>query len=428
MVNVEKLSESRVKLTIEVTAEQFETCLDKAFEKVVKEVKVDGFRPGKLPKKQFIDRFGYESLYEDAINFAFQMTYDAAVEEAKVYPVDNPNVNIAPDSKIEKGSGFSYTAEVDVWPEVHLGEYKGLKVKKAAVRVLKKDIEEYIEKALKEKSENVVKDGPAELGDTVVMDFVGSIDGVEFEGGKGENYSLELGSNSFIPGFEDQLVGATSETNIDVNVSFPEDYQAKDLAGKPALFKCLVHEVKTKVVPTLTNEFVEELEIEGVKTVEEYNDYVKKTLKEQREKENEKKFEEECIKAVTDAAYAEFPDSLIKRAVDKDVENVTSQAKQYNLPVEVLLQYYGMASLEDFKTKAEKQIRDEYLKELCFEKIAELENIQVSEEEVNAKYLEAASGDEKKANELKKQYHPSQVMYSIKVEKVITLIKESVEK
>ena len=422
MVKVERLSENRVKLVVTVSAEQFDLALDAAFEKVVKEVKVDGFRPGKLPKSIYISRFGWESLYNEAIEYAFQGTYPMALREANVYPVDDPKVDLVDPAAIAKGSSFDYTVEVDVWPNVHLGEYKGVKVKKQSTRVLKKDVEAYINKELKSKAENIIKEGAAELGDTVVIDFEGFIDGVAFEGGKGENYSLELGSNSFVPGFEEQLVGAKSEDEVEVKVTFPENYHG-DLASKEAVFKCVVHEVKTKSVPTLDEEFVKELELECVNTVEEYQEYVKNLLKEQKTKAAEQQFEADCIQAVLDKSYAEFPQSLINQGVAREVERVAAQAKQYGLEPEMLLQYYGFGSLEDYKKKVEEQVRVEFLRELVFEEIIKLEGFVVTEEELEAKYLEIAGGDQAKVKQVKKQYSKAQVEFHINTLKVVELIK-----
>ena len=422
MVNLERLSENRVKLVVTVSAEQFDAALDAAFEKVVKDVKVDGFRPGKLPKSIYISRFGWESLYNEAIEIAFQQTYGYAIQEAGVYPTDDPKVELVDPAQIKKGSSFDYTCEVDVWPNVHLGEYKGVKVKKQSTRVLKKEVEAYIENALKGKAENIIKEGAAEMGDTVVIDFEGFVDGVAFEGGKGENYSLELGSNSFIPGFEDQLVGAKSEDAVEVNVTFPENYHA-DLAGKAAVFKCLVHEVKTKQVPELNDEFVAELEIEGVTTVEQYQEHVKATLKDNKSKASEQQFENDCIEEVLKGSYAEFPQSLIEQAVERNVARLEEQAKQYQVPVEVLLQYYQMGSLEDFKKMSEENVRKEFLQELVFEEIIKLEGIEATEEEIAAKYLEISGGDESKVKEVKKQYRETQVVFHIKTLKAVELIK-----
>ena len=422
MVKVERLSENRVKLVVTVSAEQFDLALDAAFEKVVKDVKVDGFRPGKLPKSIYISRFGWKSLYNEGIEFAFQSTYGMALQEAGVYPVDDPKVDLVDPAAIEKGKSFDYTVEVDVWPNVHLGEYKGVKVKKQSTRVLKKDVEAYINNVLKGKAENIIKEGAAELGDTVVIDFEGFVDGVAFEGGKGENYSLELGSNSFVPGFEEQLVGAKSEDEVEVKVTFPENYHA-DLASKDAVFKCVVHEVKTKEVPTLNEEFVKELELENVNTVEEYQEYVKNLLKDQKAQAAEQQFEQDCIEAVLKNSYAEFPQSLINQAVERNVQRIEEQAKQYQLPVEVLLQYYQMGSLEDFRKVSEEQVRKEFLQELVFEEIIKLENIEASQEELEAKYLEIAGGDQAKVKQVKKQYRESQVSFHIKTLKAVELVK-----
>lgn len=425
MVKVERLSENRVKLTVTVSAEVFDQALDAAFKKVVKDLKVDGFRPGKLPKNIFVNRYGWEALYNDGIDFAFQLTYNEAIKEAKVFPTDDPDIKIVEPESIAKGKSFDYTAEVDVWPDVHLGEYKGIKVKKASARVTKKEVEEQINNVLKSKAENILKEGAAELGDTVVLDFEGFVDGVAFEGGKAENYSLELGSNAFIPGFEEQLVGSKTDDQIDVKVTFPADYQA-DLASKDAVFKCTIHEVKTKEIPTLNDEFVKELEIENVNTVEEYQEHIKATLKKQKTKEAETKFESDCIELILKNSYAEFPQSLINQGVEHKLAQVEQEAKQYGISVDLLLQYYQMGSVDDFKKIAEEQIRKEFLEELVFEEIAKLENIDVTDEEIEAKYLELAKFDEKMVKQVKKQYHQAQISFHLKALKVVQLIKDNV--
>ena len=424
MVKVERLSENRVKLVVTVSAEQFDLALDAAFNKVVKDIKVDGFRPGKLPKSIYISRFGWESLYNEGIEFSFQATYPMALREAEVYPVDDPKVDLVDPAAIEKGKSFDYTVEVDVWPNVHLGEYKGVKVKKQSTRVLKKDVEAYIQNVLKGKAENVIKEGAAELGDTVVIDFEGFVDGVAFEGGKGENYSLELGSNSFVPGFEEQLVGAKSEDNVEVKVTFPENYHA-NLASKDAVFKCVVHEVKTKVVPELNDDFVKELEIENVNTVEEYQEHVKALLKEQKAQAAEQQFEADCIEAVLKNSYAEFPQSLINQGVEREIQRVAAQAKQYGLETEMLLQYFGFENMDDFKKKSEENVKTEFLRELVFEEIIKLEGITCTPEELEAKYLELAGGDQSKVKQVKKQYSEAQVSFHINSFKVVDLIKSN---
>ncbi len=420
-VQLERLSENQVKLTVEVSSQEFDVALDKAFEKVVKEIKADGFRPGKMPKNVFISRYGWTSLYQDALQFVFEDTYPKAIMEAKVYPTDEPKVDLD-YTKLEKGKGFTYTAEVDVWPEVRLGEYKGIKVKPLSTKVSKKDVDEAVKKVLDSKVENMVKETAAEKGDTVVIDFEGFVDGVAFEGGKADNYPLELGSNSFIPGFEDQLIGALPGANVDVNVTFPKDYH-ESLAGKDATFKVIVHEVKGKVYPELNDELVEELEIKDITTVDTYLEYVKEDLKKQKEQAAENHLVNSLVEAVCKASYAEFPESLIKSEVENQVKRVEEQAKQYHMPVEVLLQYSGVASMDDFKKGAEDYARKSFLQELVIDKIMELENIDATPEEVEAEYNRLANGDNKKLYELKKQYKPSQVAYQLKANKVVDILK-----
>ena len=420
-VQLERLSENSVKLTVEVSAEEFDLALDKAFQKVVKEVKADGFRPGKMPKNIFINRYGWASLYNDALQFVFEDTYPKAIVEAKVYPTDEPKVDLD-FASLEKGKGFTYTAEVDVWPEVRLGEYKGIKVKPLSTKVSKKDVDEAVKKVLDAKVENVVKETAAVKGDTVVIDFEGFVDGVAFEGGKADNYPLELGSNSFIPGFEDQLIGATTGANVDVNVTFPKDYH-ESLAGKDATFKVTVHEVKGKVYPELNDELVQELEIKGVETVDAYLAHVKEELKQQKEQAAENNFVNTLIETVCKNSYAEFPQSLIDGEVANQVKRIEDQAKQYHMPVEVLLQYSGIASMDDFKKSAEEYARKSFLQELVIDKIMELENVQATEEEIEAEYVKVAGGDNKKLYELKKQYRPSQIAYQIKANKVVEILK-----
>ncbi len=428
--NLERLSENSVKLTIKVTAEEFDNALDKAFEKVVKDVKADGFRPGKMPKTIFVQRYGWAPLYEEALNYVFQETYPKAIMKAKVFPTADPKVDLDYAS-LEKGKGFTYTVEVDVWPEVHLGEYKGLKVKPLSTKVTKKDVDAEVKKVLESKVENVIKETAAEKGDTVVIDFEGFVDGVAFEGGKGENYPLELGSNSFIPGFEDQLIGTKAEDEVDVNVVFPKDYHA-ELASKAAVFKVKVHEVKGKVYPELNEELVKELEVEGIETVEAYLDHVKATLKKQKEEAAENHLVNSLVEAACKNSYADFPQSLIDNEVQNQVNRVEQQAKQYNIPVELLLQYSGMASLDEFKKQAEEYARKSFLQELVLEKIMEVENIEATKDEIKAEYEVLAGYDEsdkkkektEKLAKAKQQYPESRVAYKIKADKVVALLKE----
>lgn len=430
-VNVEKLSESQVKLTIDVTAEQFDEALDRAFEKVIKNVKIDGFRQGKAPKSVFINHYGWESLYQDGIEFALQATYYLALQQAEVMPVSDPKIDLNV-AEIKKGQGFTYTAVVDVWPDAVIGEYKGLSIKPKSTRVTKKMVDEYIAQQLKGKAEIMVKEGPAALGDTVVIDFEGFVDGVAFEGGKAENYPLELGSNSFIPGFEDQLVGTKSGDEIDVNVVFPENYHA-ELASKAAVFKVKVHEVKEKVQPELTDDVVLEMELPEVKTVSEYTTYVKNLLKQEKEQEAENYFMDTLMKKIEKNSKIVIPQTVIDNEVEKQVKRLEQQAQQYKVPAEVLVQYSGFESLEAYRQAGAEYVKRQITEEIIIEEIIKKEQFEVSKEEVENEYkklanvLDTDTEEEatKKVNDVKKKYDASQVEHHLMMVKAIDLIKSS---
>jgi trigger factor len=429
-VKLERVSENHVKLTISVSKEDWNAALDKAFDKVVKEVKVDGFRPGKLPKSIFLQKFGWSSLFQDALDEVINTTYPQAAMQEKIYPTQDPKIDLAYD-KLAHDQGFDYTADVDVWPEIHLGEYKGLTVKPLSKRVYKKDIDAFVADALKDKTEMVAKDGVSEIGDTVVIDFEGFVDDKAFAGGKAEKYPLELGSNSFIPGFEEQLVGVKKDDQKDVKVTFPADYQAKELAGKEATFKCTVHDVQVKKVPELTDEIVKSFKIDGVETVEAYQNYAKATLTAKKEKASDDALANSLVDAVCKASYADLPQSLIDAQVASDVKRVEDQAKQYNIPVDALLSYMGGSNMETYKKQCVENSKRMFLQELVFDKIIELEKIEATDEEVEAEYVKLASYTDKdddaakakKLAQVKSQYRNSQVSYKIKADKVVALLK-----
>ena len=431
LVSKENLTESRIKLTVEVSAEEFDLYLDQAFNKVVKEVKVDGFRPGKMPKSMFISRFGYEALYEEAVNFALNDSYSKAVAEANVNPISDPQ--LADLSEPEKGKGLTYSVSFDVWPTAHLGEYKGVTVKALSTEVTEEVLNERVNAVLKQKAENVVKEGAVENGDTVVIDFEGFKDGVAFAGGKAENYELEIGSGSFIPGFEDQLVGMVTGETKDINVTFPTEYHAEDLAGQPVVFKIVLHEVKTKVVPELTDELVEELEIENVHTKEEYLAYMTDVIAKQLTQQAEHHLEESLINAVIDSAKADLPESVVEKEVEEGVKRLEAQAKQYGLPADMLLKYQGIESMDQYKEMYKTYVSKDIMKELCFAEIAKVENIEVTPEELEAEYKVIANvteaddekAAEKKIKEAKKQTPIYNVANHILNRKVFTFIKEN---
>lgn len=422
-VSVKKLSTGKVELTINVTAEEFDLALDHAFQKVVKEVKVPGFRPGKMPQSMFVKRFGWESLYQDAVEFALQGTYPIAVRESGVFPVADPAIDLKFED-LQKGKGFTYTAVVEVWEEAVLGEYKGIEVKRDSTKVTDAKVKAYIKKQLVAKQETVIKETAAKKGDTVVIDFEGFVDGVAFEGGKGENYPLELGSNSFIPGFEDQLIGAKPETEVDVNVTFPENYH-EHLAGKAALFKVKVHEVKAKVTPKLTDELVQEMEIANVSNVEEYKAYVLDLLTKEAEAKADNKLMADLFKKINKNSKIIVPEAVLEQEVEKQVKRVEEQAKQYGVPAEVLLQYSGYASLDAFKEEGRKQLKVRIANDVIIEEIVKTEKIKATAKEIEAEYKKAAGDDAEKVEQLKTQFSSEQVAENIKYNKAIELIKKN---
>ena len=390
-VTVEQVRDNLAKLTIEVSPEEFGVALDKAFEKVVKEVKIDGFRPGKCPKSMFIKRFGYESLYEEAVNFALNDTYPTAVEENKLYVVNQPKIDID-FATLSKDNGFTYTATVDVVPAFELGEYKGLEIKKAKETASAKEVKEQIERTLKSKAENVVKEDVASLGDTVVIDFEGFIDGEPFEGGAGQNYPLELGSNSFIPGFEDQLLGKKAEDQVDVNVTFPKDYHA-ELAGKVAVFKVTVHEVKVMPKLELNDEFVKSLNIENVNTVSELKETKKQELLAKKEQDETSRQIDEIVETILSNTKVDVPESLVLAGVNSFKAQYEKQAKMYGIPFETFLQMMGV-DLEKFNQIAYANAYKQVLFTLVGSKIIEVENLAPTQEDI----YKVAENEAKKSN------------------------------
>ena len=423
-VNVERLSENSVKVTVEVSAEEFDQALDKAFEKVVKDVKADGFRPGKMPKTIFIQRYGWSSLYQDALQFVFESTYPKAVMEAKVFPTDEPKVDLD-YSSLEKGKGFTYTAEVDVWPEVHLGEYKGIKVKPLSTRVLKKDIDEEVKKVLDTKVENVIKDTPAENGDTVVIDFEGFVNGVAFDGGKADNYPLELGSKSFIPGFEDQLIGAKSEDEVEVNVTFPKDYH-ESLAGKDATFKVKVHEVKGKVYPELNDELIKKLKIENVETVDAYKEKVKTDLTAQKEREAEENFTNELLGKVCDNANVEIPAVMIDAEVDRMYKEFEGRMQQSGFTAKQFLEATHQTE-EAIRAQMSPEAAARVKTQLVLEAIVKAESIEASDEDVEKEFTTMSEMYNMEVEKIKSLISPESIKADLANQKALDFIKTSVK-
>jgi len=375
----EKLEGNVGVLTIEVDAEKVNEGLDAAFKKVVKQINVPGFRKGKMPRGMFEKRFGVESLYQDAIDYLLPNAYAEAIEETGIDPVDRPEIDV---EQIEKGKSLILKAKVTVKPEVKLGDYKGLEVEKFDTTVTDEDVENELKSMQEKQAELVVKEeGKAENGDTVVIDFEGFVDGEAFEGGKAENYSLELGSGQFIPGFEEKLVGAAAGESKDVEVTFPEEYHAAELAGKPAVFKVTVHEVKTKELPALDDEFAKDAD-EEVETLDALKAKVKERLEHDKKHEAEHFVQDAVIEKAAANAEIDLPEVMIENEVNRMVDEFGQRLQMQGMNLDLYFQFSGQdenALREQMKEEAENRVRTS----LTLEAIANAENLDATEEDLN---------------------------------------------
>ncbi len=384
---IDKLSGSRVHFEVHVTKEQFEHGLDHAFAIENEKVTIKGFRKGKAPRNVFETKYGVESLFEEAIQHVLQETYYDAVMENEIDVVAQPQIDLDV-TKVKRGEDFSYKVTVAVRPEIKLGEYKNLKVDLLPVEPSDAEINAEISRKLEENAEMIVKeDGVIELNDTAVFDFSGSVDGEKFEGGTAENHELVIGSGSFIPGFEEQMVGMASEEEKNVVVTFPEDYQEKSLAGKEAVFAVKIHEIKTRLVPTLDEEFVKELNLDGVSTVDEYKKHISEELRVSKEKQNEQFLRQSVVKKAAANAEFELPIEMVKDEAHNMNENTKNQIKQYGLDFKMYLQYMGKTE-EEYQTELEEQARKTLSEQFVINEIAKVEGLTASKEEIEVKYAE----------------------------------------
>ncbi|MGX6442957.1 trigger factor [Neobacillus sp. K501] len=383
----EKLEGNRGVLTVEVSAEQVSKGLDAAFQKVVKQVNVPGFRKGKMPRAMFEKRFGVESLYQDAIDILLPEAYGNAIDETGIEPIDRPEIDV---EQIEKGKELIFKATVQVKPEVTLGEYKGLEVEEFDTTVTDEDVAKELETLQNRQAELVVKEeGTAVLGDTVVIDFEGFVDGEAFEGGKAENHSLELGSGSFIPGFEEQLVGLATGESKDVEVSFPEEYHAAELAGKPAVFKVTIHEIKGKELPTLDDEFAKDVDDE-VETLDALKEKIKNRLVESKKHEAEHHVRDSVVEKAAANTEVEIPEVMVTTEVNRMLQEFEQRLQMQGMNLELYFQFSGQdenALREQMNEEAVNRVRVN----LTLEAIAKAENLEVTDEDVNAE-LENMAG------------------------------------
>ncbi|MBF7018479.1 trigger factor [Staphylococcus sp. 18_1_E_LY] len=406
-------------LSVTVPAEKLDKALDQAFKKVVKQINVPGFRKGKVPRQIFEQRFGVEALYQDAADILLPEAYGEAIEETGIKPVDQPEIDV---QQIEKGQDFKFDATVVVEPEVQLGDYKGLEIEKQNAELTDEEVQESIDHQLGHLAEMVVKeDGAVEDGDTVNIDFDGYVDGEQFEGGQAEGYDLEIGSGMFIPGFEEQLIGAKTGEEKDVTVTFPEEYHAEELAGKEATFKTKVNEIKAKEVPELTDEIANELDSEA-NSVDEFKENTRKRLAEQKETDAENAQKEEAINKAANNATIDIPEAMVNTELDRMVQEFGQRMQQQGLNLETYFQISGQDESqlrEQMKDDAQERVKTN----LTLTAIADAENVEVSDEDID-KELEKMSGQFNISVEDIKQTlgNTDIVKNDVRIQKVIDLL------
>ena len=422
-LQIEKLEHNMAKLTIEVGAEELEKAIEKAYQKNKNKITVAGFRKGKVPRKLIEKMYGEAVFYEDAANELIPDAYDKALAECEEEIVSSPKIEV---TEIEAGKGMTFTAEVALKPAVTLGEYKGVEVKKADTEVTEEEIMAAIDKERENNARAIViTDRPVKAGDETVIDFEGFVDGVAFDGGKGENYPLTIGSGAFIPGFEDGLIGANLNENVDVNVTFPEDYQASELAGKAAVFKCVVKEIKEKELPELDDEFA--AEVSEFDTLEEYKADVKKNLEEKKASDAKRAKIDAVVETVINNATMDIPEAMVTTTQRQILDEYAQNMQAQGLSLEQYMKYTGVDTetmMEQLKPQAESRIKGR----LVLEAVAKAENITASEEdfEEEVKTMAEAYGIEAdKAKELLGENGKKSVLEDICIKKAQEFLVEN---
>lgn len=408
-------------IVIKVEGEKWQQALDKAFKKANAKAKIDGFRPGKAPKEVFLKHYGIESLFMDASNYAVEDAYNQMIEE-------NKDLEIAAQPVLDIRSidekYIEYVFTITTKPEVKLGKYKGLDVKKDAVKVTKKEIDEAIDHMREHYKENIVKNGKVEKGDIAIIDFEGFKDGKAFEGGKGENYSLEIGSNTFIPGFEDQIIGMSAGEEKDINVTFPEDYHAEDLKGAPVVFKVKVNEVKEVKVPELDKEFFEDLGMEGIDNKEALEAQVKENIKTSKDSKAEEKYIEDLLAEIAKNTEIDVPETMVNDETERMVEQFAEHLSMQGINIEQFYQYTNSskdALKEQYKEEALKRIKYR----LILEQVIKAEKIKITDKDVDKEVEELAKKYNMTKEEVKKQYGDNldYIKYDLEVKKAFEAIK-----
>lgn len=424
-VQVENLEKNMAKLTIEVPAEELEKAIQNAYMKQKSRISLPGFRKGKVPRHMIEKMYGPEIFYEDAVNELVSQEYPKAADESGLEIVSRPEIGV---EQIEKGKSFIFTAEVAVKPEVTLGKYLGVPVKKADIALTEEEVDAEIEKERESNARMItVEDRAVADGDTAVIDYEGFVDGTAFEGGKGENHSLVIGSHSFIDNFEEQLIGKNTGDDVEVHVTFPEEYHAPDLAGKAAVFQVKINEIKTKELPELDDEFAQD--VSEFDTLAEYRESVEKKLKERKENEARHAKEEEAIQKIIEESQMEIPEAMIDTQTRSMMDDFANRMAQQGLGMEQYLQFTGSTVeqlMEQMKPDALKRIQSG----LVLEAIAEAEHIEIADEDVNAEIENMAGMYNMEADKLKEMIGDSEkenMKKDLAIQKAVDLIVEKAE-
>ena len=419
-LQVEQLEHNMAKLTIEVSAEELEGALQKAYQKQKSRINVPGFRKGKVPRQLIEKMYGPEIFYDDAANAVIPEAYSKAYDESGLEIVSQPKIDVV---QIESGKPFIFTAEVALKPEVTLGEYKGVEVEKAPVEVTDAEIDAEVDKQREQNARTIdIDDRAVEKGDMIKLDFDGSVDGVPFDGGKAENYDLTVGSGSFIPGFEDQLVGVKIGEEVDVKVTFPEDYHAEDLKGKEAVFKCTVHEIKAKELPELDDEFASE--VSEFDTLDELKADIKAKIKEQKVNDGKRAQEDAAVDAIIESAKMDLPEAMVDTQARQMLDEFAQRMQQQGLTLDQYMQFTGMTAdkmMDELRPQAEKRIKTR----LVLEAIAKAENIEITDEKLDEEIAKMAEAYQMEADKLKSfmgDKEKEQMKQDMAVQEAITFV------
>ena len=422
-VQVEKLEKNMAKLTVEVPAEDVEKAIQGAYQKMKKSINIPGFRKGKAPRQLIEKMYGKEVFYNEAVDAMLPKAYSDAVEECGEEIVSYPKINV---EQIESGKPFIFTAEVAVKPAVTLGEYKGIQVEKAPVEVTEEEIQAEVDKEREANSRTVtVEDRAVQKGDIATIDFEGFVDGVAFDGGKGENYDLEIGSNTFIPGFEDQLVGAEIGKELDVNVTFPEEYGAKELAGKEAVFKCKVNGIKVKELPEADDEFAQE--VSEFDTLDAYKEDIKANLLKKKEEEAQRVKEDAVIGKIIEGAQMEIPEAMVEYQTQQMLDDFGRRMQSQGLSLEQYFQFTGMTE-DQYKEQMKPRALQNIQSRLVLEAVAAAEKLEATEEDLDAEYAKMAEQyklDVEKVKEIFGEYQKEELKKDIVIQKAAALVTDA---